>query len=278
MRTASIASVIIACLILCKPVACIAQTDSACHDNGIIMEQENTLMPVQDIALENPLKKIHSPYKFNPLQLIVPSTLIEVGIIGIKSDWLQYQNHEIRDELQENIDKHFTVDNYTQYVPALATYGLKMCGVKNKHGYGDLTIITGTAYAIMFLTVNSLKYTTRVRRPDESTRNSFPSGHTATAFVGAELLRREYWDVSPLIGVAGYAVATGTGFLRMYNNRHWFTDVLAGAGIGILSVQAAYWLYPVISKAFFRHRYLSNVYISPYLSEDSKGLSCTIKF
>lgn len=115
-------------------------------------------------------------------------------------------------------------------------------------------------------------------RPDGSSRNSFPSGHTATAFVGAELLRREYWEVSPWIGVAGYAVAAGTGFFRMYNNRHWLTDVLSGAGIGILSVEAAYWLYPTISKTFFRKRYLKNLRLSPYASPQEKGLACSIVF
>lgn len=143
-----------------------------------------------------------------------------------------------------------------------------------------LTIILGTAYALMGITVNTFKHTTSVMRPDETTRNSFPSGHTATAFLGAELLRREYWNVSPWIGVAGYAVAAGTGFFRMYNNRHWFTDVIAGAGVGvgILSVEAAYWLYPFISRTFFRKRYLKNTYISPYLSSDSKGVTCSITF
>ena len=108
----------------------------------------------------------------------------------------------------------------------------------------------------MGVTVNVTKNLTKVERPDGSARNSFPSGHTATAFMGAELLRREYWNVSPWIGIAGYAVAAGTGFFRIYNNRHWLTDVLAGAGVGILSVQAAYWLYPAISKTFFHKQYL----------------------
>lgn len=49
-------------------------------------------------------------------------------------------------------------------------------------------------------------------------------------------------------------------------------------GIGILSVQAAYWLYPIIAKTFFHQRYLANPYISPYVSSQSKGLSCTVTF
>ena len=219
-----------------------------------------------------------SPYRFKPLQLVVPVTFLGVGLVGCENHWLKYQNKEIRDELQEDIDSKFTIDDFSQYAPMVATYGLNLCGLKGRHGYGDLTIILGTAYTLMAITVNSLKYTTRVMRPDGTTRNSFPSGHTATAFMGAELLRREYWDVSPWIGVAGYTVAAGTGFFRMYNDRHWFTDVVAGAGVGILSVEAAYWLYPFISKTFFHHRYLKNAFVSPCLSGKEKGVTCAITF
>lgn len=220
----------------------------------------------------------YSPYRFKPLQLVVPGTLFAVGMIGCNSDWSEARNREIRDELQEHIDSKVTVDDFTQYAPMAATYGLNLCGVKGKHGYGDLTIILGTAYALMGLSVNTLKSTTKVMRPDDSSRNSFPSGHTATAFMGAEILRREYWDVSPWIGVAGYAVAAGTGLFRMYNNRHWFTDVIAGAGIGILSAEAAYWLYPAITKRLFRKHYLKNTFIAPYVSGEGKGVACTVTF
>lgn len=219
-----------------------------------------------------------TPYTVKPMQMLIPASLLILGKIGQESDWFQNRNKEIRDELQEHITSKFTIDDFTQYAPMVATYGLNLCGIRGQHGYGDLTIILGTAYALMGISVNSLKSATKVMRPDGSSRNSFPSGHTATASMGAELLRREYKDVSPWIGVAGYAVAAGTGFLRMYNNRHWFTDVVAGAGIGIMSVEAAYWLYPVISKTFFRKRYLKNTFISPYLSEEGKGLACNITF
>lgn len=230
------------------------------------------------IAKENTNPTEASPYKFKPLQLVVPGTLIGIGIVGLENDWLHHQNHDLRDELQENIDTRFTIDDFSQYAPMVATYGLNLCGLKGHHGYADLTILLGIAYALMGITVNSLKNITHIERPDGSARNSFPSGHTATAFMGAELLRREYWHVSPWIGVAGYAVAAGTGFFRMYNNRHWLTDVLAGAGIGILSVQAAYWLYPIVSKTFFHKRYLRNTYISPFVDGKSRGLSCSITF
>lgn len=217
-------------------------------------------------------------YRFRPMQLIVPAALTGIGVIGLESDWLKGRNRDIREDLQESVAHRLTLDDLSQYAPAAAVYGLGLLGVKGRHDVVDRTIILGTAYILMGLTVNSLKTVTKVERPDGSSRNSFPSGHTATAFMGAELLRREYWDVSPWIGVTGYAVAAGTGFFRMYNNRHWLTDVIAGAGIGILSAEAAYWLYPTIARRFFRRRYLKNVCLSPYASQREKGLVCVVVF
>jgi membrane-associated phospholipid phosphatase len=52
-----------------------------------------------------------------------------------------------------------------------------------------------------------------------------------------------YKDVSIWYGISGYIIASGTGVLRIYNNRHWLTDVAAGAGM-ILCTKTAYWLYP----------------------------------
>lgn len=219
-----------------------------------------------------------SQYKPNVWRVVVPSTLIGVGIVGLESHWLKNKNHVIRDELQKNIDKKISIDDYSQYAPTIAVYGLNLCGVKGLHDARGQTVILATAYALMGISVNSIKYTARVQRPDGSSFNSFPSGHSATAFVGAEVLRREYWHVSPWIGVAGYAVAAGTGFFRMYNNRHWFTDVLAGAGIGILSAEIAYWLYPTFSKILFPKRYKQRLNLSPYVSSKEKGLAVNFVF
>lgn len=251
--------------------AVIAQTN-----DSITITSTQELTDTADTARSS--RQTSGMYRFRPLQLAVPAALIGVGVIGLESDWLKYQNNEIRDELQENIDRRLTVDDFSQYAPAAAVYGLNLFGVKGRHNVADQTIILGTAYALMGLTVGSVKTLTKVERPDGSARNSFPSGHTATAFVGAEMLRHEYWDVSPWIGIAGYAVAAGTGFFRMYNNRHWLTDVIAGAGIGILSVETAYWLYPAVTRALFPKRYRSNVSLSPFASPQGKGLSCRIVF
>ena len=221
---------------------------------------------------------IKNPYRFHPKQLIIPTVLIGVGFVGLESDWLKYTNNETKDELQEHPHSKFGLDDFCQYAPWAATYGLRLYGVRGLHDYVDLTIISGTAFLLTGLSVYSVKTLTKVERPDGSTRNSFPSGHTATAFAGAEILRHEYWNNSPWIGIGAYAMAAGTGFLRMYNNRHWLTDVIAGAGFGILSARAAYWLYPVITKTFFKKRDNANVFLSLYISKESKGLAFQMTF
>jgi len=141
------------------------------------------------------------------------------------------------------------IDNYTQFFgPALAT-GLKIGGLEGRSDWGRYITSAGMSYAFMALFVNSIKYTAKEMRPDGSTRNSWPSGHTATAFVGATILHKEYGMTrSPWYSVAGYSVATATGIMRVLNNRHWVSDVLSGAGIGIVSGELAYALSDVIFK------------------------------
>lgn len=90
------------------------------------------------------------------------------------------------------------IDNYTQFFgPALAT-GLKLAHVEGRSDWGRYLASSAMSYGIMAAMVNSIKYTTKEIRPDGSTANSWPSGHTATAFAGATILHMEYGTtVSP---------------------------------------------------------------------------------
>lgn len=198
-------------------------------------------------------------HAFHFKQLILPSALIGYGIIGIESDQLKLFNTQIRDEVQEDIDNKFTIDDFSQYLPVASVYGLNALGIKGKHNFKDRTIIMGTSYLLMATSVYSLKRITKIERPDGSDFHSFPSGHTATAFAGAEFLWQEYKDVSIWYGISGYLVATGTGLFRIYNNKHWLTDVAAGAGIGILSTKVAYWISPWIQEKIFKSKEANTV-------------------
>jgi membrane-associated phospholipid phosphatase len=63
---------------------------------------------------------------------------------------------------------------------------------------------------------------------------AFPSGHTTVAFAAAATWIAESRGAAPVaLGAAGFA--TGAGLARMYFNKHWLTDVLAGAAVGTLS-------------------------------------------
>lgn len=144
MKTIEVIRVLTIVAFVLKSTVSMAQPDSVYIDNNtdsdtVLFAGSNEVQEKQALVLKH-----RNPYKFNPVQLVVPGTLIGVGIIGLESDWLKYQNKEIKEELQENIDRKFTIDDFSQYVPMAATYGLNLCGVKGKHGYGDLTIILGT--------------------------------------------------------------------------------------------------------------------------------------
>lgn len=187
--------------------------------------------------------------KPNLKPLIIPAALITYGIIETAMpEKVRLLNYAIGHEVQTHKPDKFTIDDATQYVPMASVYALNLVGIKGRNNFRDRTIILGMSAAFMGVTVNAVKYSVGKERPDRSGRNSFPSGHTAMAFMGAEFLWQEYRDVSIWYGIAGYTVAAGTGLFRMYNNKHWFGDVAAGAGIGILSTKLAYWLYPSVQR------------------------------
>lgn len=139
------------------------------------------------------------------------------------------------------------VDNSMQYVPLAAAVGLDFCGVEARHPLHERIALAATAYATLTAVAGGLKLTISETRPDGSDDKSFPSGHAARAFAGAELVRSEYgWKW----GIGAYAVATGVGVLRVTGDHHYVHDVLAGAAVGVLSARMAYWLLPLERRIF----------------------------
>lgn len=91
----------------------------------------------------------------------------------------------------------------------------------------DLALALGRASVVTY----GLKYTVEEQRPNGE-QGSFPSGHTAISFAGAEFIRKEYgWRW----GAPAYAAAAFVGWSRVATNDHWWHDVAAGGAIGILS-------------------------------------------
>ena len=268
-------------LILTFPILSVfSQSSIETTDSVFILENADILdiYNPEDSALPAYPRTEFNPYRFKASQLIVPATLLTAGSIGLSKWWKKDINKPIEQGLQKDGHKKKSFDDYIMFVPAVAGYGMNLFGFRGAHNIADATILYGTAYILLAAAVLPLKYSIDSPRPNLINNHSFPSGHTAIALCGAELLRREYWHVSPWIGIAGYAVAATTGFMRLYNNAHWFNDVLAGAGLGILCAEAAYWLYPVITKTFFKKRYKANVFLAPSVSPSQYGLACSISF
>ena len=154
---------------------------------------------------------------------------------------------------------HYSYDDYLQYAPAALTLGLKACGYESRSGWGRMIVSDAFSAVIMAGTVNGLKYSVGRLRPDGSRRNSFPSGHTATAFMTATMLHKEYGWRSPWFSIGGYTAAAVTGISRILNNRHWLSDVIAGGAIGIGSVHLGYF----ITDRIFKEKGLYDGYVDP---------------
>ena len=193
------------------------------------------------------------PYKFMDDMTFVGIPLFIAGW-ALKGDKAMFRVNAKADQggkrnTQLLTDFKTDIDDYTQFFGPAMVVGLKLGGYEGRSDWPRLLASAGMSYAIMAVLVNSIKYSAKEMRPDGSTANSWPSGHTATAFVGASLLHKEYGLTrSPWWSVAGYGVATATGVMRVLNNRHWISDVMSGAGIGIMSTELGYALCYLMFK------------------------------
>ncbi len=232
-------------------------------------------------SLPRPVLNWSVTYPKNPFpykKLILPATLIVYGVASLHADMLQDVNEKVKTEVYtDRRPKQFHIDNYLRYAPTLAVYGLNAAGIHGKDNFRDRTMIVGISNLIMGTAVMSVKKFAGETRPDGSDQYSFPSGHTATAFAAAEFMRQEYKDVSPWYGIAGYAAAAATGYLRIQNNRHWMSDVVAGAGVGIISTRLAYWMYPAIKQRLFKNREVSTI-VMPTYEDGALGLGLVHHF
>lgn len=205
----------------------------------------------------------------------VPSLLISAGLLATTDNDI-IDRLGVQEERNEWIPRfHTHVDDYLQYAPIVAVYGLNAFGMKGEHDFANRTALLVKSELIMMAIVLPLKKFTAVPRPDTGAPTSFPSGHTAEAFVAATFLHKEYGKDHSLISVAGYTVATGIGFLRVMNNRHWVSDVITSAGIGILATNIAYLTHQ--NKWGNRKSKLTSVDFSPTYSQGNYGLYIQIR-
>ncbi|MBC7885413.1 MAG: phosphatase PAP2 family protein, partial [Saprospiraceae bacterium] len=184
--------------------------------------------------------------KLNVWEIAVPTAMIGYGFLSIHNKGLQHFNEVVRDELKGK--SHIGLDDYLIYGPLTTDLILTIGGYDSKHSYIEKTGLYFVSTALNSALVYPVKYFAKEERPDSSDYNSFPSGHTSNAFVGAEFFWQEYKHRSKWLAMTGYIGAAATGFLRIHNNKHWLSDIVAGAGFGILSTKLVYLLYSKFRK------------------------------
>ena len=140
-----------------------------------------------------------------------------------------------------------------QFVPLAMPWVLKAAGVPTRSGWGRMAVSQAVGVGLMAGSVKLIKDNVSSLRPDGSDARSFPSGHTAWAFLGATMAAHELAGTSAWYAMGAYGIATAVAVERVLDRHHYPADVMAGAGIGILSSELGY----LIGDLVFGRRQLS---------------------
>ena len=176
------------------------------------------------------------------LKSSIAPTLLMSGSLYTLNKNVPFNKYDVQQKIQAKYPNfHSEVDDYILYIPIAIPYILdwSMKGYA-KNDFINRSILLAKSQLIMMGIVYPLKYTTKMIRPDGRATNSYPSGHTAQAFMAATFMHKELKHKSYWYSIGAYSIATIVGGYRMLNNRHWISDVFAGAAIGILSTEIAY--------------------------------------
>jgi len=179
-------------------------------------------------------------FKFHLKSTYFPSLCIALGGNANNSEFI-IDNEAIKKERDEEMPHFRThIDDYMQYAPILAGYGCLAFGSKQNAWLYTKEILLNEV--IMSTTVYAVKHTSKVKSVVDGSHNAFPSGHTAQAFSAATLFNDNFAKGKLWLQCVSYSSATAVGVLRVLNERHWTSDVVAGVGFGILSAKLSEWM------------------------------------
>jgi membrane-associated phospholipid phosphatase len=185
------------------------------------------------------------------------------------------ESANIKKEIQgwfPRTDTH--VEDYLRDVPIGMLYVSDVSGCKHRNNVFTQTIYLFISRLATGALTGAIKKATNVERPNGGSL-SFPSGHTSEAFVSATFLYNETKDYNPYLAYSGYLFSTATGVLRITNNKHWISDVLVGAGLGMFVTNLVYCIDPL--KNWHPFRLKSNTEIIPDIDIDSGAFSVSAR-
>lgn len=154
---------------------------------------------------------------------------ISVAIGGILSASLSVLDDNLADWEPEGLYSGGTPLNAVVLGAAtLATYGV--AHLAGSDHFKHVTVDVLRAQLLSLGVTYGLKYSVGRERPDGSSDDSFPSGHAAQAFASATVLARH---LGPKMAWPALVVASFVSLSRVNQHRHYLSDVLFGAGLGI---------------------------------------------
>jgi membrane-associated phospholipid phosphatase len=206
-------------------------------------------------------------------QSILPASLIGVGFIINKSSFDKTFQKDIRNNVGLNYKTN--VEDYLAFAPVAQMYLADLAGIKSKNNWFDQGKYLFISNLFSVGITQLIKKSNQKLRPD-GTPDSFPSGHSTIAFTNATVLYHEFHNSSPVLAYSGYAFAATVGYFRMANNKHYLSDVLVGAGIGIAVTNLVYYFKPL--KNFNPFKKVKNVSIYPAYKDNSYGLYASCQF
>jgi hypothetical protein len=205
---------------------------------------------------------------------VVPAVLAGGGLAFFA---LPDQKHQIQEYLQPKIGaSDFGYENITAVAPVFICYGASWLGADCKNDFYNRTLILIRSEILAIGTTYILKYATQVNRPNNENKLSFPSNHTAQAFLGAAFLDRELRDQSVWYSISAYSLATATGLMRIGRNKHWLPDVLMGAALGISAVNISYAVHKQRNTPKFVQKYINTFSIMPLVDSKSASVAMVI--
>ncbi len=218
--------------------------------------------------------KYFIPLELRTSDMVILATALSLGTVVFAND------REVMDFVQDN--KTTTTEKITalgnimgrEAIAPIAA-GAYFIGAVLDNGklkqIGLFTVATGLATQIV---TEAFKKSFQRMRPNasdspydffEDHNNSFFSGHTSGAFSLATVIAEVYKD-KPIVPVLAYGVAALTAYARMHDQKHWATDVMAGAVAGHLVTKI---LIRTLEKS---ERTGSGFIITPELGSDYAGM------
>ena len=198
----------------------------------------------QDTIVVNYPKEIPHGKYLKAGAVVLPVSMLSYGLLKPSVMAIRQLDDRIWNNIQTNeASFHTSAADYLMWAPTASIYLMDAMHLKTAHSFtehlildaGSLVIAGGGGLVMRQFSKHIDVYNTR--------GTEFPSGHTTNAFRGAELFHQELKQTNPVLSYSGYLVATGVGVLRLYNKNHQLTEVIAGAGLGMLSGKISYWIF-----------------------------------